>query len=186
MQNQKTKVLVEASMMIALAFVLDYVAGIYSAPFWPFGGSISLTLVPLAILGYRHGWVMAVIGGFVMGLLQLLTGAYILHPVQVLFDYPLPFAALGLAGLFASKVNHSTGRDLVVAIFLSTGIASIARLVFHVLSGAIFFAEYAPETMNPWVYAIVYNAPFVVLSYIVSAIVLVILYKRYGKNLLIK
>ncbi|MGL4337404.1 MAG: energy-coupled thiamine transporter ThiT [Turicibacter sp.] len=183
MKNQKTRLLVEMSMMVALAFVLDYVAGIYSAPFWPFGGSIALTLVPLAILGYRHGVVAAVTGGFAMGLLQLLTGAYIMHPVQVLFDYPLPFAMLGLAGLFAKQVNNSNGRELVMYILVSTGIASIGRLIFHVLSGVIFFAEYAPETMSPLVYSTVYNVPFVFFSWIVSSIVLVVLYKRYKKQL---
>ena len=183
MQNSKTKKLVEMSILVALAFVLDYVANIYSGWFWPFGGSISISLVPLAIIAFRYGWVAGFLGGFTMGLLQLLTGAYIMHPIQVLFDYPLPYAVLGFAGFFASKVNAVEVGRRSLYIWLATGIGSIARLVCHIISGVVFFADYAPEGMNPVVYSVVYNTPFVLASYILSAIILVILYKRYANQL---
>ena len=183
MQNSKTKKLVEMSILVALAFVLDYVANIYSGWFWPFGGSISISLVPLAIIAFRYGWVAGFLGGFTMGLLQLLTGAYIMHPIQVLFDYPLPYAVLGFAGFFASKVNVVEVGQRSLYIWLATGIGSIARLVCHIISGVVFFADYAPEGMNPVVYSVGYNTPFVLASYILSAIILVILYKRYANQL---
>ena len=183
MQNSKTKKLVEMSILVALAFVLDYVANIYSGWFWPFGGSISISLVPLAIIAFRYGWVAGFLGGFTMGLLQLLTGAYIMHPIQVLFDYPLPYAVLGFAGFFASKVNAVEVGRRSLYIWLATGIGSIARLVCHIISGVVFFADYAPEGMNPVVYSVGYNTPFVLASYILSAIILVVLYKRYANQL---
>ena len=183
MQNSKTKKLVEMSILVALAFVLDYVANIYSGWFWPFGGSISISLVPLAIIAFRYGWVAGFLGGFTMGLLQLLTGAYIMHPIQVLFDYPLPYAVLGFAGFFASNVNAVEVGRRSLYIWLATGIGSIARLVCHIISGVVFFAYYAPEGMNPVVYSVGYNTPFVLASYILSAIILVILYKRYANQL---
>ncbi|MFR9293718.1 MAG: energy-coupled thiamine transporter ThiT [Turicibacter sanguinis] len=183
MQNSKTKKLVEMSILVALAFVLDYGANIYSGWFWPFGGSISISLVPLAIIAFRYGWVAGFLGGFTMGLLQLLTGAYIMHPIQVLFDYPLPYAVLGFAGFFASKVNAVEVGRRSLYIWLATGIGSIARLVCHIISGVVFFADYAPEGMNPVVYSVGYNTPFVLASYILSAIILVILYKRYANQL---
>lgn len=182
MQNSKTKKMVEISILVALAFVLDYVANIYSGWFWPFGGSISISLVPLAIIAFRYGWVAGFTGGFIMGLLQLLTGAYIMHPIQVLFDYPLPYAVLGFAGFFASKVNVDENRRSLY-IWVGTGIGSIARLACHVISGVVFFADYAPEGMHPVVYSVVYNTPFVLVSYILSAIILVVLYKRYASQL---
>ena len=183
MQNSKTKKLVEMSILVALAFVLDYVANIYSGWFWPFGGSISISLVPLAVIAFRYVWVAGFLSGFTMGLLQLLTGAYIMHPIQVLFDYPLPYAVLGFAGFFASKVNAVEVGRRSLYIWLATGIGSIARLVCHIISGVVFFADYAPEGMNPVVYSVGYNTPFVLASYILSAIILVILYKRYANQL---
>ena len=183
MQNSKTKKLVEMSILVALAFVLDYVANIYSGWFWPFGGSISISLVPLAVIAFRYGWVAGFLSGFTMGLLQLLTGAYIMHTIQVLFDYPLPYAVLGFAGFFASRVNVVEVGQRSLYIWLATGIGSIARLVCHIISGVVFFADYAPEGMNPVVYSVGYNTPFVLASYILSAIILVILYKRYANKL---
>lgn len=183
MQNSKTKKLVEMSILVALAFVLDYVANIYSGWFWPFGGSISISLVPLAVIAFRYGWVAGFLSGFTMGLLQLLTGAYIMHPIQVLFDYPLPYAVLGFAGFFASKVNVVEVGQRSLYIWLATGIGSIARLACHIISGVVFFADYAPEGMYPVVYSVGYNTPFVLASYILSAIILVVLYKRYVNQL---
>lgn len=184
MQNSKTKKMVEISILVALAFVLDYVANIYSGVFWPFGGSISFSLVPLAIIAFRYGWVAGFTGGFIMGLLQLLTGAYIMHPIQVLFDYPLPYAVLGFAGFFATKINRLKGTGRIGYIWLATGIGSVARLTCHIISGVVFFADYAPEGMNPILYSTVYNAPYVFASYVVSAIILVVLYQRYDSQLL--
>ncbi|RXD25188.1 energy-coupled thiamine transporter ThiT, partial [Acinetobacter baumannii] len=86
-----------------------------------------------------------------------LTGAYIMHPIQVLFDYPLPYAVLGFAGFFASKVNAVEVGRRSLYIWLATGIGSIARLVCHIISGVVFFADYAPEGMNPVVYSVGYN-----------------------------
>ena len=106
-----------------------------------------------------------------------------MHPVQVLFDYPLPYAVLGFAGFFASKINTVDGNHRMTYIWVSTGIASVARLICHIISGVAFFADYAPEGMNPVVYSIVYNIPYVLASYIVSAVVLVVLYKRYAPQL---
>lgn len=184
MRHSQTKKLVEMSILVAVAFVLDYLSGIYSGWFWPFGGSISLSLVPLAIIAFRYGTVAGFMSGFVMGLLQLLTGAYILHPIQVLFDYPLPFAVLGFAGLFASKVNVKQQTTRTLYIWIATGMASIVRYACHVISGAVFFSEYA-GAQNPWTYSLGYNAPYVLASYLLSALVLVILYRRYPEQLVL-
>lgn len=184
MRNSQTKKLVEMSILVAVAFVLDYLSGIYSGWFWPFGGSISLSLVPLAIIAFRYGVVAGFTSGFIMGLLQLLTGAYILHPIQVLFDYPLPFAVLGFTGLFASKVNTTQQTTRTFYICLATAVASVARYACHVISGAVFFSEYA-GAKNPWIYSLGYNAPYVLASYLLSTLVLVILYRRYFKQLVL-
>ena len=185
MQNSKTKKLVEISILVALAFVLDYVANVYSRWFWPFGGSISISLVPLAIIAFRYGWVAGFMGGFMMGTLQLLTGAYIMHPIQVLFDYPLPYAVLGICGLFLKSINFET-KYRSLYIWIATGIGSIARLVCHIISGVVFFVDYAPEGMDPVIYSVVYNTPFVLASYVLSAIILTVLYKRYANQLILK
>jgi thiamine transporter len=49
----------------------------------------------------------------------------------------------------------------------------------HVLSGVIFFASYAPEGQNVWIYSLVYNASFMAPSVIITAVVAWVLWKKF-------
>ena len=83
---------------------------------------------------------------------------YFLSLPQMLLDYPIAFGMIGLAGLFAKK-------EMPLLLSLSAGIvlASIGRLVAAVLSGVLFFAEYAEGTgLSPLMYSISYNASYMV------------------------
>jgi len=175
----KTKQLVEISMLVALALVLDFAAGLYSSFLWLQGGSISLSLVPLAILAYRQGLKIGLLGATLMGALQLLLGAFIYHPIQVILDYPLPYGLLGLTGLWASTVNKK--EKVTVAIIISTFIASAARWASHTVSGYVFFGQWAPEGMSAMWYSMTYNFGYVFFSWLASVVVLVLLYRYYPK-----
>lgn len=129
---RNVRVLTEAALAIALAFVLSFVKLLDL----PFGGSISLEMVPLILLALRQGVVPGVLAGVVYGFLSLLVDPFIVHPVQVLLDYPIAFGALGLAGLF---------RPTTYGTVLGTLMATAARFVAHFLSGVVFFATFAPE-----------------------------------------
>ena len=98
--------------------------------------------------------------GFIAGILNLFLDPYIIHPIQLVMDYPLPFAALGLAGLFPNRP--------MIGLVLGTA----GRYVIHVLSGAIFFGAYAPEGMNPWIYSLGYNASYIVPNGIIAIVVI--------------
>jgi thiamine transporter len=148
------RVLTEAALAIALAFVL----GLIKLFEMPFGGSVSLEMAPLILLSLRQGWRVGIIAGAAYGLLNLIIEPYILNPVQVLFDYPLPFAALGLAGLFTPTLRGAV---------IGTVVAVAARFVSHFISGVAFFASYAPEGWNPFVYSAVYNALYLIPSLII-------------------
>src|SRR3712207_7401794 len=91
---KNARVLAEAALAIALAFVL----GLIKVFQMPFGGSISLEMVPLILLALRQGPWVGIVAGAAYGLLDLAIEPFIVHPVQVLFDYPLAFGVLGLAG----------------------------------------------------------------------------------------
>ena len=158
-----TRVLTEAALAVALAFVLSFVK-VFEMPL---GGSISLEMFPLILLALRQGPWVGVTAGVVYGLIDILTPpVFVFHPVQVLLDYPLAFGALGLAGFF---------RPTVRGAILGATVAVLARFVCHFLSGVIFFASYAPENWNPYVYAAAYNAAYLVPSLIVAALVVVVL-----------
>jgi thiamine transporter len=88
------------------------------------------------------------------------------HPAQALLDYPLAFASLGLAALVP--------RPLWAGALLG----SLARFCCHVLSGVVFFASYAPEGTNVWIYAIGYNGSFMVPNLILTVLACYLLIPR--------
>jgi thiamine transporter len=157
-----TRVLTEAALAIALAFVL----GLIKVWKMPYGGSISLEMVPLILLALRQGPFVGIVAGAAYGLLNLAVEPVALHPVQVIFDYPLAFGVLGLAGLFQPTLRGA---------ILGTIVAVLARFLCHFVSGVVFFASYAPEGWNPYVYSAAYNAGYLVPSLAVALIAVVVL-----------
>ncbi|MGF1470831.1 MAG: energy-coupled thiamine transporter ThiT [Rubrobacteraceae bacterium] len=162
------RVLTEAALAIALAFVL----GLITLFRMPLGGSVSLEMVPLIVLALRQGWKVGMLAGGAYGLLNLAINPVILHPVQVLFDYPLPFAALGLAGLFSPTTSGAIAGSIV---------AVLARFACHFVSGVAFFAAFAPEGWNPLVYSAAYNAAYLVPSLVIVLVAVPVLLRALGQ-----
>lgn len=154
---RNVRVLTEAALAIALAFVLSFIKLLEL----PFGGSVSLEMVPLILLALRQGVAPGVLAGTVYGFLNLMVDPFIVHPIQVLLDYPVAFGALGLAGLF---------KPTTLGTILGTLAATGARFVAHFLSGVVFFATYAPDGWNPAVYSAVYNAVYLVPSLVIALV----------------
>ena len=156
------RVLTESALAIALAFVL----GLIKVFQMPMGGSISLEMIPLILLALRQGPLVGMVAGAAYGLLDLAIEPFIVHPVQVLLDYPLAFGALGLAGFFQPTVRGA---------IVGTVVAVLARFICHFISGVVFFASYAPEGWNVYIYSAAYNAAYLIPSLIVAVIVVLVL-----------
>lgn len=151
-----TKALVYGALCAAMSFVLSYIR-LYR---WPQGGSITpASMLPLFVYSYIFGPAAGVAAGSAYGLLQLIQDPYILHPVQVLLDYVLGFAALGLAGLSRSNIG------------LGSLIGGFGRFFCSFLSGVIFFGSYAPEGMSPIVYSLYVNGLIIGTDTIICVIV---------------
>ena len=143
-----TKSLVYGAISISLSFILSFITIVHM----PQGGSITpASMLPLIIFAYSFGVIPGIIAGTVYGLLQLIQDPYILHPVQVLLDYPLPFAMIGLAGIIKTKSKYTN-------IIVGTIIACLGRYVCHVISGFVFFASYTPAGQNSIMYSMIYNS----------------------------
>lgn len=153
------RTLIIGALCVSLAFVLSYIR------IWhmPQGGSVTLaSMLPIMVFAYIYGTPKGLVVALAYGLLQMLQDLYIVHWAQAAMDYILAFLSLALAGLFKKSI-------LPGAI-----LACFSRYVFHVLSGVIFFAEYAPEGQNVWVYSSAYNSVVLVEMAIIIFIVLVI------------
>lgn len=158
-----TRALSEIVVVIALSVVLSYIK-IYHLPQ---GGSITAgSMVPLLWLSLRRGAKIGLFASIIYGLVQLLVEPFVYHPVQVLLDYPIAFGALGLAGFFTKYA------------LIGVTIGIFGRFVSHLLSGVIFFAEYAPAGMSPIVYSAIYNGSYLLGELVVSAVLTYIIIKR--------
>lgn len=155
-----TRMIVHIGLMLALTVVLHNIR-LYHMPQ---GGSITLgAMIPILLIAFRYGPVGGYLAGFVYGLINLIQDPYILHPVQVLFDYPLPYMALGLAGYFKDRI------------LLGTIVATCGRFLCHFISGSVFFASYAPAGMSPYWYSMVFNATYLVPELIICLVILRVL-----------
>jgi len=158
--KMNTQMIVHIGLMLALTVILHN----FRLYHMPQGGSVTLgAMIPLLLIAFRYGPVGGYLAGFVYGLINLIQDPYILHPIQVLFDYPLPYMALGLAG-------HFKDRMLLGAIVGISG-----RFLCHFVSGAIFFGSYAPAGMSPYWYSLVFNATYLIPELIICLIILKVL-----------
>lgn len=151
----------------------------------PQGGSVSLVMVPIALIAVRRGIMAGIVTGAVVGLLQLFFGGYVVHPVQLLLDYPLAFAALGLSGVIAiSRFENRASR--VRAIWGSLLIGVLGRFVCHFASGVIWFGEFAPEGTPVAVYSFLYNITYLIPEMIITGVVLTMVLASAPQLLLLK
>ena len=67
---KKTRVLVECAILVALAVVLSYLKFDVGAE----GGSVSLVMVPLVLIAFRHGTAWGVGTGLVFGFVKCVLG----------------------------------------------------------------------------------------------------------------
>jgi len=157
-----TKILAEASVIVALSIILkDVLPPIYHLPQ---GGSITIAgLVPLLWFALRRGFHYGIFAGFVYGLVHMSLGGYVINPVQGLLDYPLAFAALGLAGFFKKYP------------LVGVGVGIAGRFICSFLSGMFFFTSL---TIEGAVASAIYNGTYLIGEFVISTIVIYLLVKR--------
>lgn len=162
MSTSRTAVMVEGALCIALFIVLSWL------PLFrmPQGGSVTLDLVPLIVFAWRRGVHWGCGAGALGGILNMILGGYVVHPVQVLLDYPLAFACMGLAGLFP--------RQRLAGLLP----AGLLKSLCHVLSGVFFFAAYAPAGTNVWIYSITYNLTFSIPQFLICGVASWLIWRR--------
>lgn len=178
MSKFQLRALTEMAIMTALALVLDKIV-LFTMPQ---GGSVSLVMLPIIIVGLRWGLAEGVITGLLVGLIQLFFGGYFLNIAQVFLDYIVSYAGIGFAGLMASQVQTArTLKNRSTAITIATLIASSLRFLGNFLSGIIFYGSYSPKGTPVWIYSLTYNLSYIIPAAILSLILLLILAKAMPK-----
>lgn len=170
--NQRLLFLIEVAMMAALAFLLDLASGIFFK--MPQGGTVSLGMIPVFIMAFRRGLSGGLLTGLIFGFLQVAIGnPSVYHPFQAFLDYYLAFTVVGFSGILFKQIQQSLGNRnrMIFLIILAAFIGNFLRYIVHVIGGAIFFAEYAPDGMPVVLYSLGYNATYMIPTIIVSAII---------------
>lgn len=151
-----------AAMCIAIAFVLSCIKLFRM----PQGGSVTpAAMLPLILFSLACGPVQGMVVGCAFGLLQMVEDFYVIHPIQVLVDYPMAFAALSLGCLAMLLPKRFERMRLPLAVLLGY----FGRYAMAVISGAMFFAEYAGE-QNAWIYSLGYNISYLGVEAVIACL----------------
>jgi thiamine transporter len=158
-----TRILAEIAIFVSLGTALSVITFVV----FPQGGAVTAgSMVPILWLALRRGPKIGLFTAVVYGVVQLAVMPLIYYPTQVLLDYPLAFGCLGLAGFFQKR------WALIGVVVAITG-----RFIMHLISGVVFFADYAPVGMNPWVYSAVYNGSYLIPEMAISLFIIGLLQK---------
>ena len=183
------RTLCEIGIFAALGFVFDELQGVFFGSLFPNGGSIGFAMIAVLIVAYRRGLWPGLLTGLVMGLFDIMTKAYVVHPMQVLLDYIFPYALVGFAGLLKPFFDKSNKKlEKILWLISGTVIGGLLKFTSHYLAGVIFWAdpnyfEWGLNWMNPYLYCFVYNIAFMGPSIAVTAGLLVVLYLAAPKVL---
>ena len=164
--------LVEAALLMAVAVVLDYLCKLIPFQF-PYGGGISISVLPLIYFTFRRGTAWGLGAGTVFSVLQILTGWYP-PPANtwwafllcLLLDYFLAFSLLGLANLCAKPF----GKFRLVGYGVGAVAVCLLRFLCSFLSGIFLWGSYCPEGMKVWVYSLLYNGGYMIPNAVLTGV----------------
>ncbi len=176
-KNFTLRALTEGAVLVAAAQVLSYLK------LWrmPWGGSITLAMLPVLLYAVRWGLANGLLAAFVLGILQFMfDGGFSIGWQSIVGDYLLAYGALGLAGLARGKKG---------GVFLGALIGGFARFLVHFVVGATLWGAYMPESFfgmtmkSPWFYSFLYNLAYMLPNILICVLVFALLYKPLGKYL---
>jgi thiamine transporter len=167
----KKKLSAKQLVFSAVAMTLAVITSIFTVYEFPFGGSITLfRMFFICFIGYLYGTKVGIITGVAYGILDFILKPYAITLIQPLLDYPIAFGCLGLAGVFSKSKN-----GIIKGYLLGV----IGRYICHVLTGIVYFHEFA-EGKNIVVYSLTYNASYIVPEAILTLLILLIPAVRQG------
>lgn len=181
--SKTIRTIVEIALFTAIGYILDEIQGAFAVSFTS-GGSIGIAMLPIIIIAYRRGWLPAVLTGIIMGLFDMTTKAYIVHPFQVFLDYIFPYAFVGVAGFYKPLFDKAETKKSKI-LWLIIGIVSggTLKLLSHFLAGGLYWSDPAYfawdlNYMHPWLYSFLYNLAAVGPSIVLVIVVSIIIFRR--------
>ena len=172
----KTRTLVEAALMIALASVLSKVEFPLA---WTHGGSVTLlSMLPIILMSLRNGPKWGLGTAFIFSLIQFVMGINNLAYCQtltaqigcVLLDYLLAFTALGMVCLLRFLCSFFSG-------YIVWKDYDYALEWLNNFSWAAWFTSNLGEDALCWFYSFAYNFSYMLPETILTVVGALLLYK---------
>jgi thiamine transporter len=161
-EYRKAQVVAEVAILTSLSVILSRIPIFHM----PQGGSITLaSMVPIILLSLRRGPKVGIATGVLYGIIRLMLGANAIDPFQVILEYPIAFAVLGLAAFFPDRP------------ILGSTIAIVCRFLIHFAVGAIWWAPAYVPNLNPIIYSASYNSSYLLPELVISGVLLYLLHK---------
>lgn len=158
-----TKILAISAILMALSVAL----GALTLFRMPQGGSVTpFSMLPIFVAAYYFGVSKGMLVGAGVGILNLLLNPFIVHPVQVVMDYPMAFGALAVGGI----LRHHKKIGMIAGYLLGV----FCRYIVAVLSGVIFFSAYAPEDFNGLTWSLWYNLTYLGVEAAMTVVILLV------------
>ena len=180
--HQAIRAVVEGGLMVALAEILGYLK-LYR---FPYGGSVTLMMLPIIVFALRWGVSSGLLFGIALGILDfMLDGGIAIGWQSILGDYVIACMLIGLAG-FGKRVKGMAG------VVIGTVLGCLGRFLSLWVTGATLWGEYMPETFlglpmsNEWVYSFLYQLATVGIASMVTLIVVLLLMVTPAKRLLLR
>ncbi len=180
--------IVISAMMLALALAIKGISQLIPFSNLPYGGSITIILVPLCLVGLLCGPIWGIVVPVLFSVFNFLwdgvsswtanTSAVIL---TLFLDYIVAFGFCGISSLFRKPFFEKKAYAPLLAVLLS----GILRLISHFFSGVIVWNniwDYEGPIVMDWskagiTYSLVYNTSYMIPTIILSLLVMAYLLK---------
>ena len=175
--SSRVRIHAQVAIVVALATVFDLFSKSVPLPRLPYGGSISVGMLPIMVLALLRGWKVGGAAGVIYGMVALVREQHFIHPVQLVLDYPLAFGCIGLTGI--TTLNESS-RTALLRMRVGAAVLASSSLRFsaHFVSGIIFWAQFAPEGQPVWLYSLIYNGSYMLVETILDLVLIQIVLLR--------
>lgn len=178
MQNRQLRIYLEGTLFAALGMVLSWIPSGIGSSF-----SVSLGMIPLTFYAIRRGLGPGIFAGFLLGILHFVTGSvYMLNVYQVIIEYTITYASIGLAGFYSQDIiegiRNQKGKRVNMTIFAAVLVGAAARYFWHFIAGWIFWGDYALWGFSAFTFSLVMNGLSMLSTAVVTTIVLLMLYDR--------
>lgn len=197
-QRERTGKLTVCAMMVALATILSTVKLDML-----FGGGVTLfSMVPVLAIGVLFGARWGFGAAFVYSVLQLLLGLDNLMYLQnfwsnlsvALFDYIVPYTALGIAGFFRIRTDEER-KASYVKLSVAAALGCVLRFLCHWYTGMMVWNDITSTEVQtfefPWgsvwenlhvvAYSAVYNGWYMAIELVLSVMAMILLYPVFKR-----